>query len=57
MALTGVTQGPTMETAQFELPTDGLEPGRYLLYIFAQDSESQARAHTQTGFAITAEGK
>jgi VWFA-related protein len=57
IALTGVTQGATMAAAQFDLPTEGLEPGRYLLYIFAQDSESQASAHTQTSFAISAGGK
>ncbi len=54
-ALAGKTRNGAKETARLELPIDGLEPGDYLLYIFAEDRASQARGHVQTAFTITKE--
>jgi VWFA-related protein len=53
VGLTGRTQGETMETARFELSTEGLRPGRYLLYVYAEDPVSRTLAHTQTSFTIS----
>jgi hypothetical protein len=55
--LTGKTQNAMMETARFELQTENLQPGRYLLYVYAEDGVSKALAHAQTSFVISAEGK
>jgi hypothetical protein len=51
--LTSRTQGAAMETAKFELSTEGLPPGRYLLYVYAEDPVSRTLAHTQTSFIIS----
>lgn len=57
IALKGTAPGAAMETAQFEVSTENLTPGRYVLYIYAQDSATKSLAHTQTSFTIAAEGK
>lgn len=53
--LIGRTRNGSGETAELELPVDALEPGSYLLYIFAEDRAAQARAHAQTSFTIANE--
>ena len=53
--LIGITQNRVMETARFELPTEDLQSGRYLLYVYAEDRVSKALAHAQTSFVISAE--
>ncbi|MEN6311568.1 MAG: hypothetical protein ABFD80_08555, partial [Acidobacteriota bacterium] len=53
--LAGKTRNGARETARLELPIDGLEPGDYLLYIFAEDRASQARGHVQTAFTVMEE--
>ncbi len=49
------SQNAMMEMARFELPIVDLQPGRYLLYIYAEDSVSRSLAHAQTSFVIATE--
>jgi VWFA-related protein len=46
---------PAAETVSLEFPVAGLAPGRYLLYITAEDRVSKTRTHVQTTLVITAD--
>jgi VWFA-related protein len=53
--LAGTTGNADMTVARFEFATEALKPGRYLLYVYAQDCASRTLAHTQTSFTIVAD--
>ncbi len=53
--LTGMIQNGVMKAAHFELSAEDLQPGRYLLYVYAEDRVSKALAHALTSFIISEE--
>jgi len=53
--LVGRTGDGTAGTARLELPVVELPPGRYVLYVNAENRGSKTLAHTQTSFVILPE--
>ena len=51
-ALVGRNWHPAAETVSLEFPVAGLAPGRYLLYVTAEDRISKTLAHVQTALII-----
>jgi hypothetical protein len=52
-ALVGRNWHSAAETVSLEFPVAGLAPGRYLLYVTAEDRVSKTLAHVQTALIIT----
>ena len=51
-ALVGTSRYGAVETAVLEIPLPKLKPGRYFVYINAQDRNSRTNAHSQTVLVV-----
>jgi VWFA-related protein len=50
--LTGSSRYGTVETVVLEIPLPKLKPGKYFIYINAQDRASRTNAHSQTALVV-----
>jgi VWFA-related protein len=53
LSLLEMNQNGSVGVLNLEVPMSGLSPGRYILYIHAEDKVSKAMAHVQTTFVVT----
>jgi len=51
-ALAGTSRHGTVETAILEIPVPKLKPGRYFIYVNAEDRASKTNAHSQTVLVV-----
>lgn len=52
VSLLGVTRHSAGETATLEIPLPKLKPGKYFIYINAEDRVSHTKAHSQTTLVV-----